>query len=326
MIIEDIKAFAGQHCETTTTGTLLLQNDISMSEPMLFGLGEGLNFIFWNMKGMEFPFLGGRIKPDQLTRNICNNLNLKLEIKETASTGKAWQNVTEKIEKGMIVGLKLDSFYLEYFTKKIHFAAHYVAFCGYDDTYAYLVDTRQQGGLVKTSLKSLELARNEKGPMSSRNLSYTISKNSTTCNLPGVIVKALKSNAKEFLNPAIANMSYKGIQKTASEIKRWFRTSPDKKRDFITVAHLMEKAGTGGSLFRNLYRDFLEEALNYVKKPKITEAFSLFKVIAPQWKEVVDCFEKAGNSGDEKYILKASEHLLQISDNEKRAMEKLVRI
>jgi hypothetical protein len=43
-------------------------------------------------------------------------------------------------------------------------------------TTAFLVDTKQQGGQVKTSLKSLALARNEKGPMSSKNLYYTLSK------------------------------------------------------------------------------------------------------------------------------------------------------
>ncbi|MGC8979622.1 BtrH N-terminal domain-containing protein, partial [Caldisericum sp.] len=85
MIIENLKPFEGQHCETTTTGTLLKHIGINLSEPMLFGLGEGLGFIFWNMKVMDFPFIGGRIKTDLLTQNIVKNLNLKLEISETSS-------------------------------------------------------------------------------------------------------------------------------------------------------------------------------------------------------------------------------------------------
>lgn len=58
------KPYIGQHCECTATGTLLGQIGVELSEPMLFGLGEGLSFIFWNMKTMDFPFIGGRIKPD----------------------------------------------------------------------------------------------------------------------------------------------------------------------------------------------------------------------------------------------------------------------
>ena len=53
MVLENFKPFIGQHCETTTTGCLLKRLDIRLSEPMLFGLGEGLGFIFWNMKSMD---------------------------------------------------------------------------------------------------------------------------------------------------------------------------------------------------------------------------------------------------------------------------------
>jgi hypothetical protein len=75
MIVENIKPFDGQHCETTATGTLLGQLGIELSEPMLFGLGQGLGFVFWNMKSMNFPFIGGWIKPDVLTQNIAKSLS-----------------------------------------------------------------------------------------------------------------------------------------------------------------------------------------------------------------------------------------------------------
>ena len=121
MDIKKFKPYVGQHCETTATGTLLRQINIDLSEPMLFGLGEGLSFIFWNMNMMDFPFIGGRVKPDVLTQNIVKNLNLELTVKETASSQKAWDNVKELIDNGRVVGLKLDSFYLEYFIKPFHF-------------------------------------------------------------------------------------------------------------------------------------------------------------------------------------------------------------
>ena len=157
--MENFKPFDGIHCETTATGTLLRQLNIELSEPMLFGLGEGLGFIFWNMKNMNLPFLGGRVKPDKLTENISRNLNLELTVKETSSQQKAWDNVKTLIDKGQVVGLKLDCFHLEYFSKPFHFAAHYAAIYDYDNNSAFLVDTRPQGGKVKTSLKSLTLAR-----------------------------------------------------------------------------------------------------------------------------------------------------------------------
>lgn len=63
MIIENFEPFNGQHCETTATGSLLKQIGIELSEPMLFGIGEGMGYIFRNMKMMDFPFIGGRVKP-----------------------------------------------------------------------------------------------------------------------------------------------------------------------------------------------------------------------------------------------------------------------
>ncbi len=326
MKINNFKAFSGQHCETTTTGSLLLQLGIDLSEPMLFGLGEGLSYIFWNMKMMEFPFIGGRVKPDVLTENICRNLNLELTVLETSSKKKAWQNVEKYLQNNQAVGLKLDCYHLEYFTNKIHFAGHYVAMYGHDEENAFLVDTRQQGGEVKTSLKSLELARSEKGPMSSKNLVYTIQPSGEMTDLAQAVKKAITNNAKEYLNPPIKNISYKGIFKTSSEIKKWFARSEDRKRDFQTTAMLMENGGTGGAIFRNLYRDFLKEAYELLKINAIHEAHLDFVEIAQWWTKVADLFMKAGEYDDVSYIDEASEILKNISKGEFDAMSKLAAI
>ena len=219
-IIKNFKPFIGQHCETTATGSLLNQIGIELSEPLLFGLGEGLGFIILNMKIMDFPFIGGRIKPDALTQNISTNLNLKLEVKETSSIKKAWKNVKNHIDSNIAVGLKLDCYYLDYFTDKIHFAGHYAAMYGYDEKFGYLVDSMQQWGNAKTTLKSLELARNEKGPMSSKNLSYTIQDTKKGYNLKKALVIAIKNNAKDYLNPPIKNIGYKGVLKPSFRMSR----------------------------------------------------------------------------------------------------------
>lgn len=326
MIIEQIQPFNGQHCETTATGTLLKQIGIELSEPMLFGLGEGLGFIFWNMKSMGFPFIGGRVKPDLLTQHIASNLQLQLTVSETASVQKAWNNVKELIDNGQVVGLKLDCFYLEYFSKPFHFAGHYAAIYGYDNTDAFLVDTKQQGGKVKTSLTSLAQARAEKGPMASKNLYYTLRKTNKNFNLKHAIVNAIRNNATEHLHPPINNIGYKGILKTSTEIIKWFQSSKDIENDFKTSAMLMEKAGTGGALFRNLYRDFLKESFDLLKQDKLKAGYEAFVEIAELWTSVSDLFEKVGQTESFVYIQQAADILKKISDKEKNTMERLVTI
>ncbi len=326
MKVENLKPFDGQHCETTATGTLLRQLGIELSEPMLFGLGEGLGFIFWNMKTMDFPFIGGRIKTDLLTQNIAKNLNLDLEVRETASPQKAWDNVKQLIDKGKTVGLKLDCYHLEYFSKPFHFAGHYVAIYGYDNENALLVDTKQQGGQVKTSLTSLAKARAEKGPMSSKNLCYVLSMTNKKFEIKAAILNAIRNNAKDYINPPINNISYKGILKTSKELFKWFDTSKDFESEFASSAMIMEKAGTGGALFRNLYRDFLKESYEPLKFGTLKQAHQDFIEIATLWTQISDLFIKVSKTKDKKYIEQASEILKQLSSREKNAMESLIKI
>ena len=320
MIIPDFEQFNGQHCETTATGTLLKQIGIDLSEPMLFGLGEGFGYTLWQMKTMPLPFIGGRIKADKLTENICNNLNLKLAVQETASKKKAWENVKTQIDKGRSVGLKLDCYHLDYFTNKFHFAGHYVALFGYDEQFAYLVDTQQQGGKVKTSLASLALARSEKGPMSSNNRSYVIARNGAGFDLQKAVKGAIQRNANDYLTPPIRNFGYKGILKTSTEIKQWFQQSQDVKNEFHLLATLMEKAGTGGALFRNLYRDFLEESYELLQLEGLQEAHGAFVEIAKQWQQVAELFFQAGETQQIEYIKQAAAVLANLSEQEREAM------
>ncbi|AZB26247.1 DUF4872 domain-containing protein [Chryseobacterium bernardetii] len=326
MKIENFKPFSGQHCETTATGTLLLQIGIELSEPMLFGLGEGLGFIYWKMKNMDFPFLGGRVKPDLLTQNIVRNLNLELAAKETASPQKAWDSVKELLDRKQAVGLKMDCFHLEYFSNPFHFAGHYAAIYGYDEQNAFLVDTKQQGSLVQTSLKSLALARSEKGPMASKNMYYTIKKTDQKFNLEKAILTAIRNNAAEYLNPPIANISYKGILKTSTEIVKWFNTSKNIEGEFRQAALLMEKAGTGGALFRNLYRDFLKESYELLKLEQLKTGYEAFTEIAELWTKVSQLFEKVSETKDFQYVQEASDKLKTISVQERKAMEILITI
>ena len=318
-----VTPFIGQHCETTVLGTLLNPLDLHFSEPMLFGLGEALGFVYWNMKGMITPIIGGRVKPDLLTANVSKNLALHLEVRETASTRKAWEDVKRQLDRGRPVGLKLDCYHLEYFTHPIHFAGHYVAMLGYDDRVAFLVDTAPQGTEVRTSLESLQRARNEKGPMSSRNLSYTIERRDPVTALKDAVANALRSNARAYLTPPIQNVGFKGIEKASRELVRWFDRSTDVPGEFGMLAMMMERAGTGGALFRNLYRDFLKEAYAVTGDSRTAQAYSAFVDIARDWSEVIALIEQSAVTGHRPIILRVSEKMREIASAERKAMELL---
>ncbi len=320
MILEKFTPFYGQHCETTAVGNLLQHFGLKLSEPMLFGIGEGLSYLYWDSKQMGFPFLGGRCKPDAITENIVKNLNLNLEVSETSSKSKAWESVKSKIDIGIPVGLKLDCYYLDYFTQKIHFAGHYVAMYGYDEAFAYMIDTEQQGPAAKTRLESLSDARRAKGPMSSKNRSFTISMENAPPNLKNVIMTAIHNNAHAYLHPPIENVSFKGIKKTAKVIGSWFER-PGVMPDQITLAGtIMEKGGTGGALFRNMYRDFLIECNATYPDLKFARPIQKFTLVAEKWTEISRLICKAGDEEDAQPLKEASQILIEIATLEEDAM------
>ncbi|KUN59766.1 lantibiotic ABC transporter [Streptomyces canus] len=325
--VSGIDVRATQHCETTTLGVLLRHQGLDLSEPMLFGLGRGLSFVYWDSKSMGFPFLGGRVKPFELTRNLAETLGLDLVVKETASPRKGWANVVEVIAGGRPVGLQLDSFHLDYFGAKVHFGGHVVAMYGYDDQVAYLVDTEQQGGAVSTSLGGLAQARAARGPMTARHRSFTLT---VPQDLPAAhtrIVPAITACAVAFLNPPIANLGHRGIEKSGKLVRTWLGRTDDPRRDLPQAALLMEKAGTGGALFRNLYRDFLAECSQVLEpSPQLRTGHRLYAEAASLWTEVAALITRAGEAGDEQYLGRAGAALHELSRIEREAMEALSRL
>ncbi|MGW0884685.1 BtrH N-terminal domain-containing protein [Streptomyces sp. NPDC002671] len=319
----DIDARGTRHCETTALGVLLRHQGLDLSEPMLFGLGSGLSFIYWDGKNMDFPFLGGRVKPFDLTSNLATRLGLELLIQETTSPRKAWDNVAASIDAGHPVGLQLDSYYLDYFSSKVHFGGHVVAMYGYDDHNAYLVDTEQQGGAVSTSLTSLAQARAARGPMTAKHRSFALT---APRNLPsphGQIVPAITACADAFLNPPIANLGLRGIEKAGKLVCTWLQRTDNPQRDLPQAARLMEMAGTGGALFRNLYRDFLAECTDLLDNSHLRTGHTLYAEAATLWTEVAALIKKAGESGDAQCLVQAGSVFGDLSRIEREAMQAL---
>ncbi|MGC9499317.1 BtrH N-terminal domain-containing protein [Streptomyces sp. WG7] len=324
--VMDIDARGTQHCETTALGVLLRHQGLDLSEPMLFGLGSGLSFVYWDSKNMGFPFLGGRSKPFDLTKNLADRLQLELLAQETTSPRKAWLNVLASLDAGHPVGLQLDSYYLDYFGSKVHFGGHIVAMYGYDGHKAYLVDTDQQGGAVSTSLTSLAQARAARGPMAAKHRSFTLT---APANLPspqGQIVPAITACADAFLHPPIANLGHRGIEKAGKLVRTWLQRADVPQRDLPQAALLMEKAGTGGALFRNLYRDFLAECTGLLDSSHLRTGHTLYTEAAALWPEVAALIKKAGESGETQLLVQAGTILGDLSRMEREAMQALSRI
>ena len=162
--------------------------------------------------------------------------------------------------------------------------------------------------------------------MAAKNLMYTLQKSGRDYDIKRAIITAASNNAKEYLNPPIKNLGYQGIQKTSVEIKKWFKNSKDVEKEFCTTAMLMEQAGTGGALFRNLYRDFLQQAYSITKLEPFETAQKQFVDIAKHWTRVAELIDTAGKTHEERHITEAAEILVDLSEKEYAAMKLLEEI
>ncbi len=321
--IHEFEPFIGEHCETTATGNLLKHAGLELSEPMLFGLGEGLAYAVLNFKNMPGPFIGGRPQPDEITQNLATNLGFQVEYRKTSSKKRAWENVAPFIDLGQPVAVRIDAYYLDYFTSGIHFGGHYLAMHGYDDEHIYVVDTHQQGSNLRTNRKRFEEGRLWKGPMAPKGLTWTISLRDHNIDWPQVLRQAIVRNANSYLNPPIRNFGIKGIRKTAKLLPTWFDTvEPDALHQ---VGLLMERGGTGGALFRNFYRDFLFEANSHLNSPHVEIASQKFAEVAPLWTAVSNHIMSSPELGIAP-LHEASALLLHIADLEETAVTELAKL
>ncbi|WP_226961662.1 MULTISPECIES: BtrH N-terminal domain-containing protein [Streptomyces] len=327
--VPGVEPRGGLHCETTALGVLLRHRGLDLSEPMLFGLGAGLSFVYWDAKYLDFPFLGGRVRPFELTRNLADRLGLELAVRETASPRRAWENVAGPIDAGHPVGLQLDSHHLEYFGSRAHFGGHVVALYGYDDRDAFLVDTEQQGSAVATSRDSLARARAQRGPMTARHRSFTLDVPGGPPDPRDRLVPAIVACAEAFLDPPIANLGHRGIEKAGRLVRGWLRRAERPERDLPGVARLMERAGTGGALFRNLYRDFLAECADRLgprADPSLATGHRLYAEAATLWTEVAALIARAGEKGEAACLDRAGALLGELAGIEREAMRALSRL
>ncbi len=304
----------GAHCATAALSDVFRYHGLDISEPMLFGLGSGLGFIYWKSKGMHFPFVGGRAK--EMEKGVCENLGIKMTVNRTESRASAWNALRNMIEAKEPAMIYADMFYLEYFDQFMgHFGQHCIAVAGYDDKYAYVADNNFDG-LVHCSLASLAEARASGCKfMAPENALFKFKFPEKTKPMPAAVRDAIRKTCDEMLSPPIKNLGVKGIRIFAEKLPEWLEY-----KDFgynMRLTHIyLEKDGTGGSAFRNLYTSFLMEASQYLPELKIFA--NGIAGIARRWTDAANMLLIAGRDMSQaKAILEgAQSKLFELTDAE----------
>jgi hypothetical protein len=306
------------------------------------GLGAGMGFIYWHMKGNpesgipEYVFVGGRGNNKGFFQDLGKRTGVKIAIKSTSSVKKAEQSLLAKLSMKEPVIVYGDMWFLPWFDfpQEYHFGGHTFVICGFDGKETVLASDMdpKANGLKKgfyfpITLEQLRKARNSSyKPFPPKNtyLDFDFSQYRP----PGVkdIYSAIHQTAESQLNPPIKNIGVKGIRYTAKEIVKWphiFRDY-DLRMNLFSIYLFIEIGGTGGGCFRYMYSRFLKESADITNNKqlltmaeKIEESGDIFTQIGLLF---VDA-ERDPKIRDKINI--ASEKFKRIADIEEEAFNRL---
>ncbi len=218
------------HCVTGSMRHIYEFHGYPISEEMLLGLGEGVGFVYWHMKGAP-PMYGGRAnvgRPGEegLEKAAGRRTGVRAESFSTASASRAEKAMLDLLARGEPVMLTVDMGYLPYFDlpKGFHFGGHVVVAAGVDlETRQVLIADRDEP-LHPVSLEDVARARGSQfKPFPPRHTWHTFDFSQQREPAPAEVREAVARVAVGMLEPPIANLGVKGIRKAASATLEWPR-------------------------------------------------------------------------------------------------------
>jgi hypothetical protein len=306
-MIEGFKHLPGKNCLTTAIRNILSFQGFRFSEPLIFGLCEGLGLQFEILPELDDPFLGGTGRG--LLQSFCGNLDLSYDLMAWESDQDAMDDLHRHIDKQVPVIVHLDLYYLPYFGSKMHFAGHRAVPVGYDDRNVYLADTGFADIQVCDIGNFIKARSSSYPPFSPYRRRVRLEKPDRKPYVEESIPKALYNLLSKF--------QYNAPGYDLNRIETLKQHLQDYRRPHRLYIQI-EKAGTGGGLSRKLFAHFLDEAFQIYSRAIYGEASMLYEDSARLWRRIA-----LGARRDD--LSEAAELLDQILKLEGKALDTLRR-
>jgi len=323
------------HCENGVTRSLLKNIGVTqITEPMAFGIGSGLFFVYIPLlKINNGPVIAFRTMPGLIFKRTCKALGIEVIRKKFNSKEQAEIFLNECLAAGHPVGCQVGVYYLPYFPKeyRFHFNAHNLIVYGKEADNYLVSDPVME---YETSLSSYELERVRfaKGALSPKGQIYYPKHEAivTEDQIKKAIISGIKKNCRSMLQPIVPIVGVKGIKFTGNKIKKW-RDKLGLKKAGLYLAQLVrmqEEIGTGGGGFRYIYAAFLQEAHAYHPIDELLEISTIFTDAGDLWRTsaVQAAGIYKGRIGSQEDFNVMGDYLIEIAEIEKRAFTALSKI
>lgn len=332
--ISGFRSLTTHHCETGSMRHIYEFNEFPISEDMLLGLGAGVGFIYWHIKG-TLPFYGGRANFERpgkigLETYAGRRTGVGVESFTTRSSRKAEAALLDSLHSGEPLMLQVDMGYLPYFylPEEYHFGAHFVVAGGYDPESRNVLLADRDEKLHTVSLEILAQARGSQfKPFPPRNKWYVFNFDKMRPPGPGEVYDAIHEVTEGMLKPPISNLGVHGIRKAAKQTLKWTESMDReemRRACFNIYIFIDAEGGTGGGIFRYMYERFLYKAAEITGNQGLAEVGEMLHAIGDTWQQVAEMFKMAAETENPAIMLPEITALVSaIADQEQQAWERL---
>jgi len=331
----DFEHVQAAHCENGVTVSMLRNiGEIRITEPLAFGIGSGLFFVYIPLlKISNGPAIAYRTQPGFIFKRTCKALNIEIVRKKFSSKQEAEKVLMECLESGRPVGCQVGVYYLTYFPKeyRFHFNAHNIIVFGKEDD-RYLISDPIMEQVTSLSSYELERVRFAKGALAPRGQLYYPKeiKPITEEQIRRGIITGVKRNVRDMLHIPGPIAGVSGIKFTGSRIKKW-RDKFGMHKAGLYLAQLVrmqEEIGTGGGGFRFIYGAFLQQAHAYIPDDNLMEISKQFTKSGDLWRTaaVQAAGIYKGRIGSQQDFNQMGDYLHEIAAIEKQAFTALSKI
>ena len=316
------------HCESGVMSTLLKSHGVDLNEAMVFGLASALTFVYLPLiKVGGMPLISYRMPPKSIIKNVSKMLKVRLKLEKFSAPDKGKKALDEALSKQKLVGLQTSVFWLPYFPPEMrfHFNAHNLIVYGKEQN-DYLISDPVFEMVQRCATEDLQRARFAKGALAAKGLMYYFENQPdlTQIDLPSLIRKAIRKNAKQMLAPLFF-VGVKGIRTVAKQIEKLVN-HPEEKYKRLYLGHIVrmqEEIGTGAAGFRYLYAYFLEQAADICLEPKFKQASEQMTEIGDMWRQFAGLCVKQCKKPSAQGFLETADFLRMIADREEALWKSL---
>jgi len=290
--MENFVHLQAAHCENGVTTNLLKNAGLDfMTEPLAFGMGSGLFFIYIPFLNFSNgPAISFRTMPGRIFKRTCRSLDISVKSYRFRSETEGRAELDRLLLANKLVGCQVGVFHLSYFPieYRFHFNAHNLIVYGKDDG-NYLISDPIMDKVTSLTTSELDKVRFAKGLLAPKGHIYYIDKTKpvSTDTIRRGIEHGIRRNVRDMLYIPGNIGGVNGIKFTAGRIRKWRdKLGVRKAGQFLAqIIRMQEEIGTGGGGFRFIYAAFLQEAAGYFQNEKMLPISDKFTLSGDLWRQ-----------------------------------------